>query len=128
MDDPLLEGDEELTLACYIIQQALQESELHDELLVQLCNQTWGSQNQRSRERGWMLLSLALGVFSPSKKLENYLLKLAFLHFSYKMQSPSSVFYSYFLHHFYSAHTFSLHPFHPSFSLSTQPFLSLCSR
>ena len=76
MDDPLLEGDEAIALAYYIIQQALQENELCDELLVQLCSQTWGSPNPQSRERGWTLLSLALGAFSPSKELENYLLKL----------------------------------------------------
>ena len=101
MDDPFLEGDEEIALAYCIIEQGLQENELRDELLVQLCNQTWCNDNQQSRERGWTLLSLALGAFPPSKKLENYLLKLVKLCFnpSLSMNSLVSIFSTLFISH-----------------------------
>ena len=81
MDGICQDGCEEIALAYCIIEQALRENELCDELLVQLCNQTCRNLNHESRERGWTLLSLALGAFPPSKKLKNYLLKLVELCF-----------------------------------------------
>ena len=55
--------------------QGLTNEKLRDEILCQLCNQTWKNENEANAERGWLLMSNCLSVFPPSDNLYKYLLK-----------------------------------------------------
>ena len=55
--------------------QGLTNEKLRDEILCQLCNQTWKNDNEANAERGWLLMSNCLSVFPPSDTLYKYLLK-----------------------------------------------------
>jgi myosin-15 len=58
-----------------IVLQALTNEKLRDELLCQLCNQTWKNENEANCERGWLLMANCLSTFAPSSTLAKYLLK-----------------------------------------------------
>ncbi|XP_030752101.1 unconventional myosin-XV isoform X2 [Sitophilus oryzae] len=71
-NDPQLGGPREKALADYMIYKGLNSRGLRDELLVQLCNQTWKNENS---ERVWQLMAHSLSSFQPSPPLSKYLLK-----------------------------------------------------
>ena len=75
MNDSNLSGKKEKALADYIIQKGLSNIALRDEILCQLCNQTWKNENVSNNERGWQLLANCLSSFPPSPTLYKYLLK-----------------------------------------------------
>jgi hypothetical protein len=61
-----------LNNVCY---QGIVNEKLRDEILCQLCNQTWNNDNDANNERGWLLMANCLSAFPPSKTLYKYLLK-----------------------------------------------------
>ncbi|KAJ8956705.1 hypothetical protein NQ318_014060 [Aromia moschata] len=65
-NDPQLTGARERALADYMIHKGLSSKGLRDELLVQLCNQTWKNENA---ERIWQLMAHCLSCFQPSPPL-----------------------------------------------------------
>ncbi|KAL1494091.1 hypothetical protein ABEB36_009744 [Hypothenemus hampei] len=71
-NDQQLSGPRERALADYLVYKGLNSRGLRDELLVQLCNQTW--KNDQS-ERVWQLMAHCLSTFQPSPPLSKYLLK-----------------------------------------------------
>ena len=75
MNDNNLSGKKEKVLADYIVQKGLSNPVLRDEILCQLCNQTWKNENLANNERGWQLLTYCLRSFAPSPILFKYLLK-----------------------------------------------------
>ncbi|XP_041943714.1 unconventional myosin-XV isoform X2 [Alosa sapidissima] len=75
MGDPHLNGAQENLFGNYIIQKGLTYPSLRDETLCQIANQVWRNSNPDNAERGWLLLLACLSVFSPSAKMEKYLLK-----------------------------------------------------
>nr|XP_020015153.1 unconventional myosin-XV [Castor canadensis] len=75
MGDPHLHGAQETILGNYIIQKGLVTPELRDEILAQLANQVWRNHNSHNAERGWLLLAACLSSFTPSSRLDKFLLK-----------------------------------------------------
>lgn len=71
-NDGQLSGARERALADYIVYKGLQSKGLRDELLVQLCNQTF--KNDKA-DRIWQLMGHCLSAFQPSPPLSKYLLK-----------------------------------------------------
>lgn len=71
-NDAQLTGTRERALADYIIYKALSSKGLRDELLIQLCNQSW--KNDKA-DRIWQLMAHCLSCFQPSPPLSKYLLK-----------------------------------------------------
>lgn len=65
-NDSQLTGPRERALADYIVHKGLMSRGLRDELLVQLCNQSWKNENA---ERIWQLMSHCLSCFQPSPAL-----------------------------------------------------------
>ena len=73
-------------LSDYIVQKALMNATLRDEILVQVVNQTWSGRRSEEDEqdeqeedevlsKAWHLMSMCLSCFSPSACLYKYLLK-----------------------------------------------------
>ncbi|CAN7946873.1 unnamed protein product, partial [Ixodes hexagonus] len=75
MNDGHLSGRRERVLGDYVVQRGLQERPMRDELLCQLCNQTWQNDNEVNRQRAWLLMANCLSCFAPSSQLYKYLLK-----------------------------------------------------
>ncbi|XP_043211488.1 unconventional myosin-XV-like [Amphibalanus amphitrite] len=75
MNDNSLNDAREKALGDYIVNKGLTNEKLRDEILCQLCNQTWKNDNEANAERGWLLMSNCLSVFPPSDNLYKYLLK-----------------------------------------------------
>lgn len=74
MGDPYVNDERELVVGNYIVQQAIYNPELRDEIYCQLCNQTWLNPNEVNAERGWLLMTICLSCFPPSDRLYPYLL------------------------------------------------------
>uniref|UniRef100_A0A3Q1H7Z5 Myosin XVA n=1 Tax=Acanthochromis polyacanthus TaxID=80966 RepID=A0A3Q1H7Z5_9TELE len=75
MGDPHLNGAQENMFGNYIIQRGLLSPGLRDEILAQVVNQVWRNINIDNAERGWLLLLGCVCSFSPSPKMDKYLLK-----------------------------------------------------
>ncbi|XP_008286228.1 unconventional myosin-XV [Stegastes partitus] len=75
MGDPHLNGAQENMFGNYIIQRGLLSPGLRDEILAQVVNQVWRNINADNAERGWLLLLGCICSFSPSPKMDKYLLK-----------------------------------------------------
>ncbi|GAB6020238.1 Unconventional myosin-XV [Chamberlinius hualienensis] len=75
MNDNNLSGKKEMVLGNYIVQKALTNDKLRNEILCQLCNQTWKNDNEANAERGWIMMANCLSCFTPDKTLYKYLLK-----------------------------------------------------
>ncbi|KAH9517053.1 hypothetical protein DERF_007753 [Dermatophagoides farinae] len=73
--DQELSGKKEKLFADYIVQKGLANLNLRDEILCQLCNQTWQNDNVDACDRAWTLMIHCLSSFSPSALLYKYLLK-----------------------------------------------------
>ncbi|XP_059488254.1 unconventional myosin-XV isoform X5 [Neocloeon triangulifer] len=75
MNDNNLSPKREQVLGDYIVNKGLISDKLRDEILCQLCNQTWKNENEANNERGWLLMANCLSCFPPSKIFYKYLLK-----------------------------------------------------
>ncbi|XP_029363926.1 unconventional myosin-XV [Echeneis naucrates] len=75
MGDPHLNGSQENMFGNYIIQRGLASPGLRDEILSQVVNQVWRNINAENAERGWLLLLACVCSFTPSPKMDKYLLK-----------------------------------------------------
>ncbi|KAF5306868.1 hypothetical protein FQA39_LY00098 [Lamprigera yunnana] len=71
-NDSHLSGIKERALADYIVYKGLNSRGLRDELLVQLCNQSYKNDDS---DRIWQLMAHCLCCFQPSPPLSKYLLK-----------------------------------------------------
>lgn len=69
-----LEGIKDKVMADYIVHKGLTSRGLRDEILVQICNQTVNSQEQKVI-RMWQLMSHCLSCFQPGVALNKYLIK-----------------------------------------------------
>lgn len=74
MDKDLQDWQEEF-LGNYIASQGLANLSLRDELLSQVISQVWKNPDLEQCQRGWLLMSVFLGTFTPSPALEKPLLK-----------------------------------------------------
>lgn len=75
MGDPHLNGAQENMFGNYIIQRGLQSPGVRDEIFAQVVNQVWRNANADNAERGWLLLLGCVCSFTPSTKMDKYLLK-----------------------------------------------------
>ncbi|XP_023316209.1 unconventional myosin-XV isoform X2 [Trichogramma pretiosum] len=75
MNENNLTGKREQALGDYIVNKGIVNEKLRDEILCQLCSQTWKNDNDANKERGWLLISNCLSAFHPSRTLYKYLLK-----------------------------------------------------
>ncbi|XP_078692173.1 unconventional myosin-XV-like isoform X3 [Branchiostoma floridae x Branchiostoma belcheri] len=75
MGDTRLTEEKERLLGNYIVQMGLKNEAVRDEILCQLCSQTWGDGLvSLNYERGWILLTNCLSSWFPSPTLYKYLL------------------------------------------------------
>ncbi|MBN3325575.1 MYO7A protein, partial [Atractosteus spatula] len=58
----------------FIVGNGIVRRNIRDEIYCQICKQLVENGNQSSYFRGWILLSLCLGIFPPSERLSKYLL------------------------------------------------------
>uniref|UniRef100_A0AAQ5XKT1 Uncharacterized protein n=1 Tax=Amphiprion ocellaris TaxID=80972 RepID=A0AAQ5XKT1_AMPOC len=56
-----------------IVGYAIVRRDLRDEIYCQICKQLQDNKNRNSYFRGWILLSLCLGVFPPTEPFQKYL-------------------------------------------------------
>ena len=75
MNDVQLSGKKETALGNYIVNKAIVNEKLRDELFCHICNQTWKNDDETAVARGWILMTNCLSAFPPSPVLFKYLLK-----------------------------------------------------
>ncbi|XP_051990099.1 unconventional myosin-VIIa-like [Xyrauchen texanus] len=56
-----------------IVGYAIVRQDIRDEIYCQICKQLTDNKSQKSTNRGWVLLSICLGIFPPTDRLTMYL-------------------------------------------------------
>uniref|UniRef100_A0A3B3RFJ9 Myosin VIIBb n=1 Tax=Paramormyrops kingsleyae TaxID=1676925 RepID=A0A3B3RFJ9_9TELE len=56
-----------------IVEYAMVRQDIRDEIYCQICKQLVGNKDEKSRRRGWILLSICLGIFAPTELFDKYL-------------------------------------------------------
>ncbi|XP_073705873.1 unconventional myosin-VIIb [Garra rufa] len=56
-----------------IVGYAIVRQDIRDEIYCQILKQLTGNKNHKSANRGWILLSICLGIFHPTDRLTKYL-------------------------------------------------------
>ncbi|XP_051985329.1 unconventional myosin-VIIb-like [Xyrauchen texanus] len=56
-----------------IVGYAIVRQDIRDEIYCQICKQLTDNRSQKSINRGWVLLSICLGIFPPTERLTMYL-------------------------------------------------------
>ncbi|XP_053157438.1 myosin XVB isoform X2 [Hemicordylus capensis] len=75
INDKDLQGWQEELLGNYIASRGLANRSLRNELLSQVVSQLWKNPDLEQCQRGWVLMAVLLGSFTPSSALEKPLLK-----------------------------------------------------
>uniref|UniRef100_A0A4W5QH22 MyTH4 domain-containing protein n=1 Tax=Hucho hucho TaxID=62062 RepID=A0A4W5QH22_9TELE len=63
-----------------IVGYALSRRDIRDEIYCQIIKQLVNNKNQKSSLRGWVLLSICLGIFPPTELIMQVRLKFTFFH------------------------------------------------
>ncbi|XP_072846643.2 unconventional myosin-XVB [Pogona vitticeps] len=75
INDKELESWQEEVLGNYIASRGLGSPSLRNEVLCQVATQVWKNPDLEQGQRGWVLMAVLLGSFTPSPALEKPLLK-----------------------------------------------------
>ncbi|KJE91608.1 hypothetical protein CAOG_009575 [Capsaspora owczarzaki ATCC 30864] len=65
----------------HILEKGLFLPEIRDEIFSQLCKQIAGNPHLESHVNGWVLLSVMVWMFPPSRNMENYLKHFVLMHY-----------------------------------------------
>lgn len=66
----------------FVLEKGLFLTEARDELFSQVCKQVTHTPDEESRVNGWILLSIMVWMFPPSRAMENYLKHFVLSHYN----------------------------------------------
>ncbi|XP_075156063.1 unconventional myosin 10A isoform X1 [Haematobia irritans] len=73
-NDKTMDGNKEKVLSDYIVHKGLSSRGLRDEILVQICNQIYNTDEVQA-QRLWQLMAQCLSCFQPGPAFSKYLMK-----------------------------------------------------
>jgi len=83
-DKPLKETQTKIDVALVIIERAITNSDLRDEIYCQLAKQITFNPNEESTHRGWELMTLCVNYFPPSKELHEDIMSFFMEHLKFE--------------------------------------------